>query len=63
VMPTMGTARFASPLSVRDFTKIISLFALGENEARITGEAAQILAKAEGFTAHAAAARRRGNRK
>jgi len=63
VMPTMGTARFASPLSVRDFTKIISLFALGENEARAIGEAAQILAKAEGFTAHAAAARRRGNRK
>jgi histidinol dehydrogenase len=61
VMPTMGTARFASPLSVRDFTKIISLFALGENEARAIGEAAQILAKAEGLTAHAAAARRRGN--
>ncbi len=63
VMPTMGTARFASPLSVRDFTKIISLFALGEDEARAIGEAAQILAEAEGLTAHAAAARRRGNGK
>jgi len=63
VMPTMGTARFASPLSVRDFTKIISLFALGEDEARAIGEAAQILAEAEGLTAHAAAAKRRGNGK
>lgn len=62
VMPTMGTARFASPLSVRDFTKIISLFALGENEAREIGAAARVLAEAEGLTAHAAAvARRRKN--
>jgi histidinol dehydrogenase len=59
VMPTMGTARFASPLSVRDFTKIISLFALGEEEAREIGKAAQILADAEGLKAHAAAVRRR----
>jgi histidinol dehydrogenase len=59
VMPTMGTARFASPLSVRDFTKIISLFALDEGEARDIGEAAQILAQAEGLTAHAAAAAKR----
>jgi histidinol dehydrogenase len=64
VMPTMGTARFASPLSVRDFTKIISLFALGEDEAREIGGAAQTLAEAEGLTAHAAAvARRRGKEK
>ncbi len=55
VMPTMGTARFASPLTVRDFTKIISLFALAQGEAREIGEAAQILAEAEGLTAHAAA--------
>lgn len=59
VMPTMGTARFASPLSVRDFTKIISLFALGAREAREIGQAAQTLAEAEGLTAHAAAVARR----
>jgi histidinol dehydrogenase len=59
VMPTMGTARFASPLSVRDFTKIISLFALDESEARQIGEAAQTLAEAEGLTAHAAAVSKR----
>jgi histidinol dehydrogenase len=59
VMPTMGTARFASPLSVRDFTKIISLFALSQGEAREIGAAARILAEAEGLTAHAAAVARR----
>jgi histidinol dehydrogenase len=63
VMPTMGTARFASPLSVRDFTKIISLFALSEGEAREIGGAAQTLAEAEGLTAHAAAVRRRAKSK
>jgi histidinol dehydrogenase len=59
VMPTMGTARFASPLSVRDFTKIISLFGLDEGEAREISQAAQRLAEAEGLTAHAAAVARR----
>lgn len=55
VMPTMGTARFASPLSVRDFTKIISLFGLDATEAAALGPTAQKLALAEGLTAHARA--------
>lgn len=59
VMPTMGTARFASPLSVRDFTKIISIFGLDATEAAAIGPAAQILAEAEGLEAHAAAVRKR----
>jgi histidinol dehydrogenase len=59
VMPTMGTARFASPLSVRDFTKIISVFGLDVTEAHIIGPAARLLAEAEGLGAHAAAVRRR----
>lgn len=59
VMPTMGTARFASPLSVRDFTKIISVFGLDATEAKSIGPAAQILAEAEGLGAHAAAVRKR----
>jgi histidinol dehydrogenase len=59
VMPTLGTARFASPLSVRDFTKIISLFALSRDEARQIGEAAHTLAQAEGLSAHAAAVAKR----
>jgi histidinol dehydrogenase len=59
VMPTLGTARFASPLTVRDFTKIISLFALSPAEAQAIGAAAHTLAQAEGLTAHAAAVARR----
>jgi histidinol dehydrogenase len=58
-MPTLGTARFASPLSIRDFTKIISVFGLDAIEAAAIGPAAQILAEAEGLSAHAAAVRRR----
>jgi histidinol dehydrogenase len=61
VMPTMGTARFASPLNVRDFTKVISVFGLTAAEAATIAPAAQILAKAEGLDAHAAAVRRRLN--
>jgi histidinol dehydrogenase len=59
VMPTLGTARFASPLTVRDFTKIISLFGLSRAEAQAIGAAAHALAQAEGLTAHAAAVARR----
>ncbi|MBN1220982.1 MAG: histidinol dehydrogenase [Anaerolineae bacterium] len=61
VMPTMGTARFASPLNVRDFTKVISVFGLDATEAAAIAPAAQVLAKAEGLDAHAAAIRRRVN--
>jgi histidinol dehydrogenase len=59
VMPTMGTARFASPLNIRDFTKIINLFGLDAAEAAAIGPAAQILARAEGLDAHAAAVGKR----
>jgi histidinol dehydrogenase len=55
VMPTMGTARFASPLNIRDFTKVISVFGLDEIEARAIAPAARRLAQAEGLDAHAAA--------
>jgi histidinol dehydrogenase len=55
VMPTRGTARFASPLHVGDFCKVTSIFALGDATARRLAPAAQAIAHAEGFTAHAAA--------
>jgi histidinol dehydrogenase len=55
----MGTARFASPLSVRDFTKIISIFGLDSAEAAEIGPVAATLAEAEGLDAHATAARKR----
>lgn len=59
VMPTGGTARFASPLNVWDFVKITSLIALDEGtSAALSAMAAQI-AQVETLTAHAAAAQRR----
>lgn len=59
VMPTGGTARFASPVNVTDFVKIISVIALNEQALDEIGEAAALLAETEGLTAHAAAVRRR----
>jgi histidinol dehydrogenase len=59
VMPTEGTARFASPLSVADFVKRISLIALEADEGRRLSGPAALLADGEGLTAHAAAARAR----
>ena len=59
VMPTEGSARYASPLSVADFVKRISLVAFTrEAGARLSGPAA-VLARGEGLTAHAAAAEMR----
>ena len=61
VMPTGGSARFASPLNLLHFVKISSLIALDDYAARDLSESAEIIAQAEGLTAHAAAARlRRG---
>ena len=60
VMPTEGTARFASPLSVADFVKRISLIALEPGEGRRLSGPAAVLAEGEGLTAHAAAAGRSG---
>ena len=59
VMPTGGSARFHSPLSVRDFLKITSLFAVNERAGKRLGPAAIRLAEAEGLSAHAMAIRRR----
>ena len=53
VMPTMGTARFASPLGVQDFLKGTSVVAVDEAALRALGPAAARIARAEGFTAHA----------
>ena len=53
VMPTMGTARFASPLGVHDFLKATSVVAVDDAALRALGPAAARIARAEGFTAHA----------
>jgi histidinol dehydrogenase len=59
VMPTGGTARFASPTNVTDFIKLISVVGISEEALHRIGPAAQTLAQAEGLTAHAAAVQRR----
>jgi histidinol dehydrogenase len=59
IMPTGGTARFASPVNVDDFRKVISLVALNDTALRRIGPAAARLADAEGLAAHAAAVRLR----
>jgi histidinol dehydrogenase len=56
VMPTGGSARFASPLNVWDFVKIVSLVALDEATAREIGPSAAAIADAEGLDAHGNAA-------
>ncbi|MCC7118718.1 MAG: histidinol dehydrogenase [Anaerolineales bacterium] len=56
VMPTNGTARFASPLNVWDFVHIISLIGLNESAGRELAKPAAVLARAEGLEAHARAA-------
>jgi histidinol dehydrogenase len=53
VMPTRGTARFASPLNVNDFVKITSVFYVSEPGEGNLSQAARVLAESEGLTAHA----------
>jgi histidinol dehydrogenase len=55
VMPTMGTARFSSPVNVRDFQKIISVVGLNRATLLKTAPNAALLARAEGLEAHARA--------
>jgi len=59
VMPTGGTARFASPVNVNDFVKLVSVIGLNEEAFEAIGPAAETLAQTEGLTAHAAAVRKR----
>lgn len=56
VMPTGGTARFASPLNVMDFVKISSIIALDRTTGEELSRVAATIARIEGLTAHAAAA-------
>lgn len=56
VMPTGGTARFASPLSALDFVRITSIIQLDDNASARLCPAAASLAEAEELTAHANAA-------
>jgi histidinol dehydrogenase len=59
VMPTGGTARFASPLNVLDFVRITSIIALDGGTVAEISPRAETIARAEGLDAHAESARRR----
>jgi histidinol dehydrogenase len=64
VLPTFGTARFASPLGVYDFVKRSSVIHMSAEGAAHLADIAVPLATGEGLHAHAlAAAARVGNRK
>ncbi|MBQ2714446.1 MAG: histidinol dehydrogenase [Clostridia bacterium] len=52
-LPTSGTARFASPLSVDDFVKKSSYLYYTEDELKKVGERVYDFAEREGLTAHA----------
>ncbi|MDW7678710.1 MAG: histidinol dehydrogenase, partial [Bacillota bacterium] len=52
VLPTGGTARFASPLSVDDFIKKSSLIYYSRDALLAAGEDIMLLADREGFQAH-----------
>jgi histidinol dehydrogenase len=55
VMPTGGSARYASPLNVNDFLKITSLISVDSEVTQQLAGTAAIIARAEGLTAHARA--------
>jgi histidinol dehydrogenase len=59
VLPTCGSARFASALGVEDFLRRSHVVRFTPGAAARWAEAAACLAAAEGLPAHAAAARRR----
>jgi histidinol dehydrogenase len=59
VMPTGGSARFASPLGVHDFLKATSIIALDAKALAKLGPPAAAIARAEGFSGHARSIERR----
>lgn len=58
-MPTGGSARYSSPLSVLDFVKVISVVALDGPAVQEVALHAEVLARAEGLDGHAEAAKMR----
>ena len=59
VLPTEGTARFSSPLNITDFVKIITLVNTDDEDIAQLGNAASVIARAEGLDAHARAIEKR----
>ncbi|UFJ43369.1 histidinol dehydrogenase [Brevibacillus humidisoli] len=55
VLPTNGTARFSSPLSVDDFVKKTSVISYSKRDLQANGAKIMAIAEQEGLTAHARA--------
>ena len=53
ILPTNGTARFFSPLSVDDFMKKTSIISYSEEALREVHQDIELFAEKEGLTAHA----------
>jgi len=53
-LPTAGSARFASGLSVRDFLKVQTTLRVDDKGLAEIGRAARLMAEAEGLAGHAA---------
>ena len=59
IMPTGGTARFASAVNVLDFIKVINVFGMGGRDVQSISHAAAEIADSEGLAGHAKAIRYR----
>ena len=62
VLPTNGTARFASALSVRDFVRFVPVVSVSAAAAKRLAATAMVWAAVEGLPGHGAAASLRGPR-
>lgn len=63
VLPTAGTARFASPLGVYDFIRRTSIIAMSRDDSVLLSQDTVSFAQAEKLWAHAAAAEVRGGKR
>jgi len=59
VLPTQGTARFSSPLSVLDFVRLTNVISVDERSLNELAEAAMAIADFEGLDAHTRAVAKR----
>jgi histidinol dehydrogenase len=62
ILPTEGAARFASGLNVRHFVRTLATVEIGPDAAAALAPAGAAIARAEGFTAHAASMEARMDR-
>ena len=52
VLPTVGTAKFSSPLGVQDFIKRSNIIKCSEKSSKVLAEHASVIANAEGLFSH-----------